>query len=364
MASTSSEDQKIREWQKDVIRSIGDDVSTSTRNLFPAPSGLPPPRAETRLEARPVVVNQIVTNPPVVVTRVKAPEPKPSDEISTKAIIGTVVGATAGAFIAYAMVKGDSESSPSPKAQETITYRTIEAPIEYRPGTRIPIQDANSTHRSLANGNSTIRTIGPPPARAETLVSKSGRSLNSGGPRGQSYKVVSRDGPIVMVDNEQISKSRASSTRYTVKQQNPINANPSAPVTEVRLARDVPLPTRSQNSRYSQATSATTIQGQAKAPPRENPAPPPLPLPSLAPSDSISQVSTRKSTGSGHSKHHHSSSHHGGRSGKSDHRKSEKEYEVRKASSKAGSKHKMGEMVDDVVNIIKGTSMKESEHRR
>ena len=353
MTSNNSEDQKIREWQKDVIRSIGDDNSTTTRNPPPARSTLPPSRLEP---SRPVVVNQIVTNPPVVVTRVRAPEPKPSEEISTQAVIGTVVGATAGAFIAYAMVKGNSESFTPLRAQERITYRTIEAPIEYnsRPVTRIPIQNGRSIHGSLAHGDSAIRTIGPPLPRAETLISKSEHSRDSASPRMQSYKVVSQNGPIIMVDNEQDSRSRASSGRHTIKPQNSIHATPSAPVTEVRLARNVPLPTRSQPSRYSHATSASVQKATPPlVEPRQNP------LPSLAPSDSISQVSSRKSRDSGHSKHHHTS-YHGGRSKSG--RKVEKEYEVSRGG-KAGSKHKVGEMVDDVVNIIKGTSIKGSEHR-
>ena len=350
MDSGESEDQKIREWQKDVVRSIAaDDVTTTcdppqTRAYVRPARPIPPPR-------NPVVVNQIVTNPPVVVTRVKAPEPKPSDEISTKAIIGTVVGATAGAFIAYAMVKGDSENHRAPRIQERITYRTIEAPID-RPITRIPIQDSRSLHDPFISGNSGVRTIGPPPARAETLISKSEHSQHPSHSDVRSKIASSRDGPIVMIDNEQGSCSPASSGRKTVRQKESFHLPPSAPITEVRTARDVPLPARSQASRYSRASSATIRD--PKAPPIES-RNETRPLSSVAPNDSISQVSTKMSrhSGGGRSKHHHSS-HHGGRS-KSGHG-SEREYR----SADGGSRSKVGDMVDDVVSVIKGTSIKGS----
>ena len=350
MASSSSEDSKIREWQKDVVRSIADDAPATVREPLPARSHPPPFRSEPP-PSRAVVVNQIVTNSPVIVTRVKAPEPKPSEEISTRAMIGTVVGATAGAFIAYAMVKGASEDSQPTKIRERVTYRTIEAPAEYhtiqsRPTIRIPIEDSRSHHDPLANRSSAVHTIVTPPPRAETLATTAQHSRHSDT---RGYKVVSsRDGPIVMIDNEANDpRSHAPSNRTAVLPPTATHAPPSAPVTEVRIARDVPLPTHSQASRYSRGTSATA-KPPSKAPaplveePREKP------LPSVVPNDSISQVSTRRSKDSGRSKHHRSSHH--GRS-KEGHR-SEREYEGRRGS-------KVGDIVDDVVGALKGTSIKE-----
>ncbi len=345
MVDVDSEDRKIRAWQKDVVSSIANDVSTMARE--------PPPALS---EPLPIVVNQIVTAPRVVVTRVAAPEPKHSDEISTKAIIGTFVGATAGAFIAYAMVKGDSENHQQPRIKERITYRTVEIPAEYevsqsRPINRIPIQDAHSRYGSFTDGNPGARalTIGPPPPRAETIV----QSAHS---TPQSFQAASQRGPIVMIDND--TRSRAACGRNTAGQERLAHAPPSAPVTEVRIARDVPLPVQNQASQYSRATSATVknrvhtkalvIESQENL------------LPSIAPHDSISQVSTRNSRDDTRSKRHHSSHH--SRS-KTDSR-SQKGHGG-SGASKAGSKHHsiVGNMVDDVVSIIKGTSIKDSEHR-
>ncbi|KAL6721271.1 hypothetical protein ACLMJK_000373 [Lecanora helva] len=365
MVNSSSEDQKIRNWQKDVVRSIADDAPPPARTYHAPPIQSDPPRA------RPVVVNQIVTNPPpVVVTRMKAQEPKPSEEISTKAMIGTVVGATAGAFIAYAMVKGASEDSQPAKVQERITYRAVEAPAGYnavqpRPVTRIPIEDSRSHHDPYTTRNSAVHTIAPAPARAETIHTTSQHSKHTDDP---SYKIInSREGPIVMVDNEQNdTRSRAPPpsrhttvppSHHTTIRQPAVAAPPpsAAPITEVRIAKDVPLPSHSQTSRYTRGTSATVRPRSPKqSPPNESRE---IPLPSVAPDDSISQVSTRISRDSGRSKRHHHSSHHHHGHGKSE-RKSEREYEDRRSS-----RSKVGDMVEEVVGALKGTSLRGSEAR-
>jgi len=354
MINSNSEDRKIRAWQKDVVSSIADDASTTARDPSPTLSNAPPP---------PLVVNQIVTTSPVVVTRIRAPEPKISDEIKTKAIIGTVVGATAGAFIAYAMVKGDSENHQQPRIRERITYRTIEVPAEYevgqsRPVTRVPTQYARQRCGSFADGNSGARalTIGPPSPRAKTLIPSSAHSHHSARSDPLSYHAASQRGPIVMIDND--TRSRASSARNTFRQGDLAHLPPSAPVTEVRLARDVPLPAHSQASRYTRATSATVndkphnktaiIESREKL------------LPSVSPHDSISQAGTSISRDSGRSKHRHSSHH--GRSKAASRR--EKDHEGGRVC-KAGSKHhsKVGDMVEDVVSMVKGTSINDGEHR-
>lgn len=344
MVNSDLEDRKIQTWQKDVVSSIANDASTMACDPPPALTKPPPP----------LVVNQIVTSPRVVVTRVAAPEPKHSDEISTKAIIGTVVGATAGAFIAYAMVKGDSENHQQPRFQERITYRTVDIPPQYelgqsRPITRVPIQDTHSRYGSFADGNHEARAlaIGPLPPRAETLVPHSNP---------QSSRAASQKGSIMMIDKDR--RSYAASGRNTVVREGLAHPPPSAPVTEVRMARDIPFPPHSQPSQYSRATSVTVKnRAHTKAPMTESRE---KLLPSLAPRDSISQVSTRVSRDSARLKRRHSSHHGRSKTGS----RSQKDHEDGGAS-KAGSKHhsKVGNMVEDVVNIIKGTSIKDSEHR-
>jgi hypothetical protein len=354
MISDDSEDRKIRAWQKDVVSSIAD--SAPATPCDPAPTVLRQPA--------PLVVNQIVTTPRVIVTRAAAPEPKHSDEISTKAIIGTFVGATAGAFIAYAMVKGDSANRQQLPSAQRITYRTIEVPAEYEgrhfsSTTRVPIQATHTHYGSFADGNPGTRalTIGPPPPRVETLLASSAHLHNTAYSNPQKFQVASQRSPIVMIDND--ARSRVSSGRKTIRQEGTANPPPSAHVTVVRSARDVPLPAHSQASQYSRATS-TTVNNRAntKAPkiePRENL------LPSIAPHDSISQVSTNKSRDGTRSKHR-SSSHHGRSQTGSRSQKNDGGREASKAGSKYHSK--VGNMVEDVVSVIRGTSIKDNEHRR
>ena len=96
-----SEKDRVLAWTKDVAKSTAIEAPPRTSQA---------PHPEVRyVEQEPatVTVNQIVTIPPVIVTRTR-PEPRSKDEISTKAVIGTVLGATAGAVVAY------GTSSPKP----------------------------------------------------------------------------------------------------------------------------------------------------------------------------------------------------------------------------------------------------------
>ena len=100
-----SEKDRVLAWTKDVAKSIADEASHPTSQA-PRPEARYTER-EPQFEARyiereppKVIVNQVVTTPAVIITRTR-PESRPKDEISTKAVIGTVLGATAGAFVAY-----------------------------------------------------------------------------------------------------------------------------------------------------------------------------------------------------------------------------------------------------------------------
>lgn len=90
-----SEKDRVLAWTKDVADSIADEAPRSTVQA---------PHSKARhAEREPpkVVVNQIMTSPAVVVTRVRPESTPKDDDIKTKAIIGTVLGATAGAVVAY-----------------------------------------------------------------------------------------------------------------------------------------------------------------------------------------------------------------------------------------------------------------------
>ncbi len=89
-----SEKDRVLAWTKDVAESTAKEAPylTSQRRT--------PEARHIEREPPKVIVNQIVTTPAVIVTRAR-PDPAPRDEISTKAVIGTVLGATAGAVVAY-----------------------------------------------------------------------------------------------------------------------------------------------------------------------------------------------------------------------------------------------------------------------
>lgn len=89
-----SEKDRVLAWTQDVADSTAKEASKPTSHA---------PHSEARhVEQEPptVVINQVVTTPAVVITRVR-PASTPKDEISTKAVIGTVLGGTAGAVVAY-----------------------------------------------------------------------------------------------------------------------------------------------------------------------------------------------------------------------------------------------------------------------
>lgn len=294
--ANDQEDQRVLAWQRNVAKSTASEVS----RLEVQPT--PVERIPTQ-----IIVNQIV-QPAVVITRTRPAEPKPTDEISTRAIVGTILGATAGAVVAYAMTKGDSESHQQPHIERKITYRTIEAPAAQD----LVRQDALVRNGSLPNSNSVVRTIpidSSPRTRVNTLPPSSEHSRRS-----SPTVVRSADaGPVIQTKNgTRISigapqGSRASLTSSSSKTIRQADLSPKQPtVITVKSAKDIPLPASMVSSRE-----------------RDEPK---LDDRSVHPNDSVSQVSTRRD---GKSKHHGG----GSKSG------SERDHGIRsEKSSKAGSR--------------------------
>ena len=104
------EGSQVLDWAKDVAKSVVEDKPSSIR------AALQP------------IINHI-TNPTVVVSQES--ERHTSGDANSKALVGTLLGAAAGAAIAYVMTKGEAESSTpqAPQLSRTTTlYRTLEAP--------------------------------------------------------------------------------------------------------------------------------------------------------------------------------------------------------------------------------------------
>ena len=100
--TNTTEKDRILAWSKDVAYSTAKEArDPRAQSPHSKPRRLEQEHTQVVEQETPrVIVNQIVQTPAVVVTRVRS-EPIPKEEISTKAVIGTVLGATAGAVVAY-----------------------------------------------------------------------------------------------------------------------------------------------------------------------------------------------------------------------------------------------------------------------
>lgn len=275
------EGRRVLAWQRDVADSM------TLEAPRPAVQAMPVEQAPPR-----IIINQVVSTPGVVVTHVRTEEQKPSDEISTRAIVGTIIGATAGAVVAYAMSKGDSENHQQPQTQSKITRRTIEAPpaqdaVRVETITRNSDHGSYTNHSSLANSRPTSRGLpieSVPRTYVETLTNSSEHSRRS------YHSVVRRKdaGPVVQTNGgtrisavePQGSRASHACSNRTIRQAEMIPIPPSV-ATQARSARDVPLPS-------SQATSlASKVKEDSRLDVKS----------SVHPHESVSQVSTRRSGG-------------------------------------------------------------------
>lgn len=277
-----------------------------------------------------IIVNN-VTAPAMVVSHSSA-RIKDDGEMSTKALIGTLLGAAAGAAVAYAMTKVEDENFQPPITQ-TITYQTADAPkpksARSTVSSRKPSRPAASSHVSRnalleidypqapmsGSGESSILHYSPRPKYLEGPKAASGQNLAStlietfippsevrrfpphAVARSQTDSIVQRS--VAIQDPDMISQhsklSRAaSSTAKTLTLKDFAPVPRSSTGTETRLARGVLLPISkagSSTSRHSHLVGAP-VQGL------------PSELGSVAPSDSVSQAESRRSKASKRSSHH------------------------------------------------------------
>ncbi|MCJ1274040.1 hypothetical protein MMC21_001834 [Puttea exsequens] len=263
---------RVDAWRKEVANSIhssNEEVPRSITRTAPAPSSHPR-----------VVVNNIITtpSPPVVVTRIRPEEPT---QISSRAIVGTVLGAAAGAAVAWAMTQGDEQDQQRRKSQEGHAIRMIETPASqnYLPHNRALQYSVPSRRGSVAN-DSRIDSCATPienPPRTHVFAMP---------PHSQHSRRSHDPTDTLVLHSSRISTggSRARPSSHilgpgTIRQAN--GAPPlarSTAATGTRSARNVPLP-------QSVATSANR-------------------QPTVSPRDSISQVSTKRSKATRRSSHH------------------------------------------------------------
>ena len=313
-----SEKERVLAWTKDVAASTAKEAPDAT-----SLASQPKPRHIERESPR-VIVNQIVTTPAVVVTRTRQ-ESNPGDEISAKAVIGTVLGATAGAVIAYgtcfqnplflirtkyqilrhdlggspsdtctcltgntdrgirkpAMTKSQTDKSHVERPKRT-AQRVIEAPITYE---LVQRENVNYVHEhSWASSKPSHHAIATPApltrSRADDLIPRSEHPNHSSHTFPRSHVEVATNPPhitkITVAGSGHLRASHASSHKNTARQSDLI------PITEVRSAKDLPLP-------HSRVTSLATDGREDNRASQS----------SVSPKESVSQLSTRRSGGSG-----------------------------------------------------------------
>lgn len=306
-----ADDKGVLEWQKNVAKSAVGRGSEATKNT-----------------AR-IIVNN-VTAPAMVVSRSTA-QIKDDGDMSAKQLIGTLLGAAAGAAVAYAMTKGEAENLRSPITQ-TITYQTVDAAEPQRARSSVSSRKSSRTATASQVSRKSLREIDYPqasmPASGHSVLSHhsswpkylegpnagSGQNLASTLietfippsevprfpprviARSHTDSIVQRSVAIQDADRaSQHSKpSRASSSTKTVTLKDFAPIARSSTGTEVRSAREVPLPTSRAGS-----TSSRTME-PAEAPDHGLRSE----LGSVAPSDSVSQAGSRRSKTSRRSSRH------------------------------------------------------------
>ena len=305
----NTDDPRVLNWQKEVAKST-------------AGSSVPSQVAPSR------VAMENVASPTMVITQsTTTTETKPKSEMSTKALIGTLLGAAAGAAVAYAMTKGEEESSDAAVSKK-VTHQTIEAPypqiIHSAVGSRhstaqseasqsrplappqieypnypasVASYSTKSSHAAASELAPVLRAIAAAPKLGtliDTFIPPSEVSRHPPQPIARSHtdSVIQYPGSQVLSSISRPSKpSRASSAAITITPANFSQPQRSV-VTEVKVARDVPLP----------SSRATSVSG---GDPRIETG---SVLGSVAPSDSVSQAGSKKSRSSRRSKRHSSGS--------------------------------------------------------
>ncbi|KAL8938523.1 MAG: hypothetical protein Q9216_003853 [Gyalolechia sp. 2 TL-2023] len=305
----ASEGSRVLSWQKAVAKST----------VSQAP-------ASTKQNSR-VAVTNVMT--PTIMVACPVSQAKASDDGGSKAIIGTLLGAAAGAAVAYAMTKGEESNN---QASSSIAYRIVEtARTHLAPSTaasqssypqsssscnpRKEPQAVESRRSQLSAGHGAgsyqassshkptdrLTITAPPPPQASTLIDTF--VPPSEVPR-YRHNLISRsqtDGAFPSLKHSlapshssRSKPSRTYSASKTVTRADPMASKVSSIVTEIRNPRDVPLP----------ASKVTSVASGREFDLRRTVLDPSQDVDigtvhdSVAPSDSISQAGSRKSGGS------------------------------------------------------------------
>lgn len=306
-SAPGSEASRVLSWQKEVAKSTVNQAAQPTKTN----SGL--------------AITNVLT--PTVMVATPVSQTKTGSDAGSKAFIGTLLGAAAGAAVAYAMTKGEESSK---QAAGSVAYQIVEAAksqlapsnpaslpsyaqssasrasrrerqaLEYRSSEFSPSRSAMSYQAPPAHKPTDRLTItAPPPPQASTLIDtfvqpsevpRYSRTLLS---RSQTDGVLpsSKQSYTPSHSSSRSKPSRASSTTKTITQADLVPSRRSSVVTEIRNPRDVPLP----------ASKATSVASRRDFDLRRVVLDPTQDVEtgtvhdSVAPSDSVSQAGSKKS---------------------------------------------------------------------
>ncbi|KAI4245763.1 MAG: hypothetical protein L6R40_002291 [Gallowayella cf. fulva] len=318
------EPHRVLSWQKEVAK--------STVSQSPQPTSSSP---------RVVVTN--ITKPTIMISDPSSQAAARSD-VGSKALIGTLLGAAAGAAVAYAMSKGDEGNA---NGLGNITYQAVEAaksylapsdtepqrshphstfsghsqrqpPVTEYPRSQLSIAAPSDRSSSHSPAKQLTITAPPPPAQASTLIDTFVPSSEVPRYRRHSLSRSRTDGAVPSIHSSRGSSSRSrlsrahsssSSTKTVTQADLPTSSSrhsSSTVHTELRHPRDVPLPASKATSTASKVEDdlrrmvldrdhihhdedAVTV------------------LESVAPSDSVSQAGSKRSRASRQGSRHGSS---------------------------------------------------------
>ncbi|KAL9603694.1 MAG: hypothetical protein Q9219_001013 [cf. Caloplaca sp. 3 TL-2023] len=361
-----SEASRVLSWQKKVAKStVSQDAQSS--------------RPESR-----VAVTNVLT--PTIMVANQAPQAKSGDDKNSKALIGTLLGAAAGAAVAYAMSQGEESST---KAASSIAFQVVEAAKSHLAPSGAAAQPSypnSMISRSAQRGPQGLERLGsqisasqsfvsyhvpsshepmtrltitaPPPPQASTLIdtliqpSEVPRYSRHSVSRSQTDGALlsSRHSVAVTQSSSRSKPSRAYSASKVATQAGLGPSTRSSIVTEIRNPRDVPLPT----------SKSTSVASRREPDLRRVVLDPAhggdtgTVLDSVAPSDSISQAPSKRSKGSKRS------SRHGSRAGsrrEDDNASQASERTVKAEKARTGSRR------PSIMSLPLRTSSKTSVHR-
>ena len=278
-----SDMQRINKWQEEVAYNVEGKANIDRNSNLPK-----------------TTVNNITASPAIEVYRIR-PETRGDGEISTKAIIGTILGASAGAAVAYAMARGESEKERKPESRRK-EYHAVEAPPQRKIETRVIYEaphhfcggarDSPITVYDLEESRSKHSSAG---SRIKTVVSSHPRSAFAGAHRSvdgshTGRTIVQTNGTKIMSGEPQAGTASGNSRPPTSHGVEIIKGHPKPNGTEIRSARNVPLPPSRVSTLQRCPTDRDSLADD---------------LTTVVPDDSISQVSTKRSSKQSTSEHLH-----------------------------------------------------------